>query len=1035
MTGFVLPGSLTATLEGASMLDGLLQAVPTLVVAGAFGTFMLYLLLGLLALPVTAALDKTLGKEKALLVYAGALLLFTMFVMGGGSGKTPQAGPGREDKVRTPSITLSGDPFARPDLLAGGVPGYGDRRNVFRRTTDTSPLPAPELEAPPWDELPVSLPPTAPGPAPRARHVLRGEKPVIDPEDGSAIATIPDAIFADRVPQPEEVYDVIETAGGKTFVYVLGVNDGSGWVREGEPGFEDAVWRLSAGSEDERAKIEVSMANVGDSKAASKLLAPEDVLKARRGNLFTRRLNPAVETFHRRETVENRFRAALDGAGLKWSTWQSAQDVGALRRAAQKMAEVGKTGQEAGLGWSYAAQLLEVALQEVDRVGDTARRSELLLELLDAYRARHDEAALFRTLAAYVRANPGRPDGWTWTGDLVLTRMGEPEEALRFYDRGIEARATSADAHLGRARALAWLGRQADALAAVGRAGSDAEAQLLRATTQLRLGQLPLAKSTVEALLSREPSMAEAIHLRGCVLYAMGDLTAARSAFEQAATLQGGAAVRAQACYGLGLTCVRLGQGKAAHDAFEACSRALSQGSDPGPMPDEIVSPAFGHAFLAWCRGDDSAFGDRLAEARDEAPRSSYVEFFAGMTSALGHDYASALRSLDNAGERAEGYAELDGWLGRVHMALGEAAAAVQAPESEVAESFDRSLAFLGRAADREEARDKKAFGMRLRQALAATAATHLNRKRRFQDAKDIVNKILSKEELREQPAALCVRGYAWFQLGAYDESAYDECLRDFQLVVDTVKDDPSSPWATWLTYARGRLDDVKRWRSLEEKRVVFEGVSLSKDWEQVEGNDVSIKLDEGTLVFKGPKAKKDGRLEDPTVAASTTSLFSKRSFEEVSFKITIPGEISGKYQNNNVFGAQLTVASRGGRGRSAAAGIGVFNDRGRVAIRVGGGREEQWRDGEVHRLLDDNGKEIAWPSNGPVTIRFVREDHDEGLLVVYLDDERLIEDRIGGLKRAGGDMQLWIGGYSTQAQPYDVTVTDLRVIRQKGDR
>ena len=37
----------------------------------------------------------------------------------------------------------------------------------------------------------------------------------IDPEDGSAIATIPDAIFADRVPQPEEVYDVIETAGGR----------------------------------------------------------------------------------------------------------------------------------------------------------------------------------------------------------------------------------------------------------------------------------------------------------------------------------------------------------------------------------------------------------------------------------------------------------------------------------------------------------------------------------------------------------------------------------------------------------------------------------------------------------------------------------------------------------------------------------------------------------------------------------------------------------------------------------------------------
>lgn len=1017
------------------MLEGLWQAAPTLVVAGAFGTFMLYLLLGLLALPVTAALDKALGKEKALLLYAGALLLFTIFVMAGGTTKTPNVSPGREDKVRAPTIELSGDPFARPELLAGGVPGSGDRRNVFRRTTDTNPLPAPELEAPPWYALPISLPPTVPGPAPGARYVLHGEKPVIDPEDGSTIAKVPDAVFADRAPQPEEVYDVIETAGSKTFVYVLGVNDGSGWVREGEPGFEDAVWRLSAGSDDERARIEISAANVGTAQAASKLLAPEDVLKARRGNVFQRRLNPAVETFHRRQTVENRFRAALDASGLKWATWQTSQDVAALRRAAQKMAEVGKTGQESGLGWAYAARLLEVALQELDRVGDTTRRSELLLELLDAYRARHDEAALFRTLAAYVRANPTRPDGWTWTGDLVLTRMGEPEEALRFYDRGVEARATSADAHLGRARALAWLGRHADALTAVGRAGSDPEAQLLRATTQLRLGQLPLAKSTVEALLAREPTLAAAVHVRACVLYAQGDLAAARSAFEQAATMPGGADVRAQACYGLGLTCVRLGQGGAAREAFDACSRALSQGSDPGPLPDEVVSPSFGLAFLAWCSGDNGEFGERLGEAREQAPRSSYIEYFAGMTSALDNDYASALRSLGNASERATGYAELDGWLGRVHMALGEAAAAVQAPESEVAESFDRALAFLGRAADREEARDKKAFGMRLRQALAATAATHLNRKRRFLDAKEIVNKILSKEELREQPAALCVRGYAWFQLGAYDEAAYDECLRDFQLVVDTVKDDAGTEWGKWLAYATARLDDVKRWRSLEEKRVVFEGVSLSKDWEQIEGNDISIKLDEGQLVFKGPKAKKDGRLEDPTVAAATTSLFSKRSFEEVSFKLAIPGEVGGRFLNNNVFGAQLTVASRGGRGRSAAAGIGVFNDRGRVAIRVGGGRKEEWRDGEIHRLLDEAGKEVPWPSNGPVTVRIVREDEDEGEIAIYLDDTRVVSDRIGGLKRAGGDMQLWIGGYSTQAQPYDVTVTELRVIRQKGDR
>ena len=42
-----------------------------IVLAGAFGTFMGYVFLGLLALPVTAMLNRALGKERALLAWSG----------------------------------------------------------------------------------------------------------------------------------------------------------------------------------------------------------------------------------------------------------------------------------------------------------------------------------------------------------------------------------------------------------------------------------------------------------------------------------------------------------------------------------------------------------------------------------------------------------------------------------------------------------------------------------------------------------------------------------------------------------------------------------------------------------------------------------------------------------------------------------------------------------------------------------------------------------------------------------------------------
>ena len=59
-----------------------------IVLAGAFGTFVLFLFLGFLALPVTAMFDKSIGKEKGLLVYAFVLLALTFFLL------LPE-GPGR----------------------------------------------------------------------------------------------------------------------------------------------------------------------------------------------------------------------------------------------------------------------------------------------------------------------------------------------------------------------------------------------------------------------------------------------------------------------------------------------------------------------------------------------------------------------------------------------------------------------------------------------------------------------------------------------------------------------------------------------------------------------------------------------------------------------------------------------------------------------------------------------------------------------------------------------------------------------------
>lgn len=1015
-------------------LAGLLPAV--LIVAGAFGTFMLYVLLGLLALPATAALDRSVGKEKGLFIYAMAVLAFTIFFYGPEKVKAAGRGPGsiKEAGLQPRPLDVVGDPFARPSVgLDRAIPGDEGRRNIFRRSTDTRDLPPPTLENPPWHPLPWTMPAPIPGPAPAARHVLRGPMPAIDPEKSGGIALIPDAPLTGHTVGPSEVYDRLTSPASTAYIYLLAIDPGSGWVRETERGFADLAWAAATTPEDARPNWQIRFAVVGSAKAAEGQLEPAAVLKAKRGNLTERPLGRS-ETLGLRETIDNRLRGFIERAGLKWATWTSARDIVALRRVAEQMAEVGRSGQDGGEGWRRTAALLEVALLETERAGDTARRSEILVELLAAYRAVHDEAAIARTLAAYVRANPNRGDGWAWSGDLMLSQMGLPEEATAYYRRAIAADARSNAARLGLVRALTALGRHEEALAELQAAGKDEEAEFLRATTLLRLGRLELAQSTVDALLVRSPGSPEAVHLRGCVLYSRGDLAGARSAFEQAAVSPQGAAIRAQACYGLGLAAVRLGEAAAATAAFEAAERALTRGSQIAPIPDETVSPAFGRAFLAWAQANDDVMKDQLGIARVEAPRSSQVAMFAGMVAGAADDAAAARGHLERARSLDGSYGELDGWLGRVHLLLGESAVRTGAEASEVMESLDRAIAFLERAADRESARDKNLFGMRLREALARAGAVHVVKRVRFVDMKNCVEKILKVQALSEQPAALALRGYANFQLGTYDESAYDECIRDFQQVLDNVPDDdPNHPWASWQTWAAARLTDVKRWRDLEEKRVVFEGVVLGRDWETTISNGPHVKIEDGVVSFKG-EATKDGRLEQPTVHAGTKTLFDRRTFERVSLRLAIPGQVDGRYRNSNTFGVQIGTPI-GGRGRGGAAGIGLFNDKGRVAVRVGGGRNDAYRDGEVHRVLDGAGQEVFWPA-GVADIRIERVDAEAGTFALFLNEEEIFRDDLGGLKRTSrGDMPLWIGGYATQSQPFDVELRDLVVIRLKEGR
>ena len=308
---------------------------------------------------------------------------------------------------------------------------------------------------------------------------------------------------------------------------------------------------------------------------------------------------------------------------------------------------------------------------------------------------------------------------------------------------------------------------------------------------------------------------------------------------------------------------------------------------------------------MAWAEGDHTKVTEHIEQARTESPRNSYVEMFAGMHAASEERYSRAKTAfVDRAMVLAPNYAELDGWLGITYLGLARAGVSSGADAKDYADDYDRAVAFMQRAADREAKVIPDAYAMRVRESMVRAGAENLPRRKRYTAALEAANKVLKRDKNREQPAALAMRGYCDFQL-----EDYDQCIRDLQQVKDVVPvdADETHPWFAWRRYAEARLDDVKRWRSLEKKVVAFEGLRLPKDWLVKQGKGVTVRVDDGGLHAKGT-AEEDGSLIKPTfqILTMTSEVFDKHSFEQVTLSFEVPGEVGGRFRNKNVSGIQV---------------------------------------------------------------------------------------------------------------------------------
>ena len=83
--------------------------------------------------------------------------------------------------------------------------------------------------------------------------------------------------------------------------------------------------------------------------------------------------------------------------------------------------------------------VLKLALEKAKRPGSGRNTADLLLALVEAYRALHDERAMLATLSQYVATASGgaAAEGNSWLGDVYLDRLGLPVLATAFYGRAL----------------------------------------------------------------------------------------------------------------------------------------------------------------------------------------------------------------------------------------------------------------------------------------------------------------------------------------------------------------------------------------------------------------------------------------------------------------------------------------------------------------------------------------------------------------------------------------------------------------------
>ena len=858
---------------------------------------------------------------------------------------------------------------------------------------------------------------------------MRGGGDEKKPEEAGALGEVPTASFAQyELQQRMSTTGCCSAPNRNTSISVRSTPDRGGSLRV-PPDTATLLWTLSQPPGPDRDRLSVRYAVVGGESEAKKRLAPEAIVKARGSSVTTSRAAERPRWFLRK-SVDNLFLAATRTNGITDVT--KSREASALTRAADTMADVGATGKEYGDGWRRAAELLEAALSIAETSGSTAQQTEILTKLLNAYRATNDEQAQLRVLAKYARTSPNSSEAWASIGDLYVDGLNLPVEALPYYERALRIDSRNRKALVGRGRALGLAGRYLDGLSALrSSSGGDPKADVEKAMAQLRVGKLDDAKATAERVLSSQPDNAPAMLVRGAAFYAMGQLEAALPVFQQVVVMPSAHEWRALAAYNLGMTAVRMDRLELARAAFDATEKALLYGSRSALSPEETVSPALGRAYLALATGDDASVTSHLDTARNEAPRSAYVDLFAAQFFAGGEQSqsAAAYRHLTDALRKSSGYGEIDGWMGKVCAELGVLEGAEGGGEGR-AGNFERAVAFMKRIADREDKRDREAYAMRVREAMVRLQRTDLPRRRRYTEALDAINMVLKKDRHRELPPALAVRAYCNYQL-----ADYDQCIRDFDNILSTVGDDVTDDRRAFRDYAEEQRAAVNKWRALEVKTVTFDQDQLPRDiWRPDESGKVKIRPGEGWLHFVG-QSSRDGKLESPVVALSNPTLFTKESFVELSIMLKIPKMDRSAAINNVAFGVEVMRASKRGRSRGGKSmgGIGIFYDKGRVAARSAKGRKDAFKDAAMHRLKENNA-DVDWPTgnDGEVEVRFVREDDDRGTMVVYIDGQEYHRDDISTFKRSTGAAALWIGGFSTQAQKFDIRVGTIRIIRRR---